>query len=298
MRGYGVIPGIILLGALITTSGTADLSVAASQASSTASVLIAAGDIAACGSRGDEETAALLDEIDGTIATLGDHVYPDGTAKEFARCYARSWGRHKDRTRPSPGNHEYKTAGAAGYFGYFGAAAGQSGQGYYSYDLGAWHIVVLNSNCAAVGGCAAGSAQERWLRADLAAHPRDCTLAYWHHPLFSSGQHGNQTAVRPFWQALYEAGADVVLGGHDHSYERFDPQNPSGAADARGIREFVVGTGGASHYGFSTIRPNSVVRNSDTFGVLKLTLHATGYDWEFVPAAGQTFTDRGSGACD
>lgn len=261
-------------------------------------VLVGAGDIASCSTSGDETTAALLDGLPGaTVYTTGDNAYPSGTAADYANCYEPGWGRHKARTRPSPGNHEYRTAGAAGYFGYFGAAAGTPDQGYYSYDLGSWHIVVLNSNCTAVGGCGRGSPQEQWLRADLAAHPTDCTLAYWHHPLFSSGKHGNQNAVRPFWEALYAAGADVVLNGHDHSYERFDPQNSVGAADSRGIREFVIGTGGASRYGFGTIRPHSVVRNSDTDGVLALTLQPTGYAWEFIPAPGMPFTDTGSAAC-
>jgi hypothetical protein len=264
----------------------------------TSSVLVGAGDIADCNSAGDEATAALLDGINGTVFTTGDNVYETGTATEFANCYNPSWGRHKARTRPSVGNHEYGTAGATGYFGYFGSAAGEQGKGYYSYDLGAWHIVVLNSNCAQVGGCQAGSVQEQWLRADLAAHPAACTLAYWHHPRFSSGQHGNNSAMQPFWQALYDFGADVVLNGHDHTYERFAPQTPSGASDPqRGIRQFVVGTGGRSHYGFPNSPPNSEVRNGNTFGVLKLTLSSNTYNWQFVPVAGGTFTDSGTGTC-
>ncbi len=261
-------------------------------------VLVGVGDIASCSSSGDEATAKLLDTINGTVFTTGDNVYESGTDTEFTNCYEPSWGRHKARTRPSVGNHEYGTAGASGYFNYFGAAAGERGKGYYSYDLGAWHIIVLNSNCSQVGGCGAGSAQEQWLRADLAAHPTTCTLAYWHHPRFSSGSHGNSTAVQPLWQALYDAGADVVVSGHDHNYERFAPQTPSGAADPTfGIREFVAGMGGKSHYGFGTIQPNSQVRNSDTYGVLKLTLHATSYDWQFVPETGKTFTDSGTTTC-
>ncbi len=261
-------------------------------------VLVGAGDIASCSGAGDEATANLLDGIAGTVYTLGDNVYDNGTATEFANCYEPSWGRHKARTRPAPGNHDYNTAGASGYYGYFGAAAGDPSKGYYSYDLGAWHVVVLNSNCATVGGCGAGSPQEQWLRQDLAASAASCTLAYWHHPRFSSGKHGGNAATEPFWQALYDHNADVVLSSHDHSYERFAPQTPTGAADpARGIRQFVVGTGGRSHYSFGTIRANSEVRHSGTFGVLKLTLHASGYEWRFVPEAGKTFTDSGSGAC-
>ncbi len=263
-------------------------------------VLVGAGDIASCTSTGDEATANLLDGIAGTVFTVGDNVYPNGTATEFANCYGPSWGRHKARTRPAPGNHDYNTTGAAGYYGYFGAAAGEPGKGYYSYELGAWHIVAINSNCAAVGGCGAGSAQEQWLRQDLAAHPQACTLAYWHHPLFTSdSSHGNATSMRPIWQALYDHGADVVLAGHAHNYERFAPQDPNGVADpARGIRQFVVGTGGASLRRFGAIKPNSEVRNADTYGVLKLTLHPTSYQWEFVPEAGKIFTDSGSAACD
>jgi len=195
------------------------------------------------------------------------------------------------------GNHEYQTAGAPGYYGYFGAAAGDPAKGYYSYNMGAWHVVVLNSNCTIVS-CAAGSTQEQWLRADLAANPTTCTLAYWHHPRFSSGGHGNDTTVAPFWQALYDTNADLVLNGHEHEYERFAPQNPSAVADtARGIRELIVGTGGKNETAFGTVQANSEVRMTGTFGVLKLTLRATGYDWQFLPEAGKTFTDSGSGVC-
>ena len=269
-------------------------------------VLIAAGDIADCRSKGDEATAQLIRSMAGTIATLGDNAYRGGSKREFASCYGPTWGAEKDRTRPAPGNHEYGTRGARGYFGYFGAAAGAPQAGYYSYDLGAWHIVVLNSNCDEVGGCQADSPQGRWLRADLAAHPTTCTLAYWHHPLFSSGQeHGGDSAVRPFWVLLYEAGADVVLSGHEHNYERFALQDSRGASNPqRGIRQFVVGTGGAGHYAFGTPQPTSEVRNADTYGVLKLTLRPQGYEWTFVPAdahskeaGGSTFTDSGSAAC-
>jgi hypothetical protein len=236
--------------------------------------------------------------ISGTVFTLGDNVYPSGTAQQFERCYDPSWGRHRARTRPSPGNHDYATRGASGYFNYFGAAAGERGKGYYSYDLGAWHIIVLNSNCWGVGGCGRTSPQYKWLVADLQAHPALCTLAYWHHPRFSSGPHGNSTTVRPFWQALYDAGADVVLAGHDHTYERFAPQTPTGRADPeRGIRQFIVGTGGYVHYAIRRAAANSEMRNNTMHGVLKLTLHADRYDWEFVPVAGQTFTDEGMGVC-
>jgi acid phosphatase type 7 len=263
-------------------------------------VFVGAGDIASCSSSGDEATANLLDNIAGTVFTLGDNAYTSGSATEYTNCYGPSWGRHRSRTRPTPGNHEYNTSNATGYYGYFGSAAGDPAKGYYSYDLGTWHIIVLNSNssCTTIS-CAAGSAQDTWLRADLAAHSNVCTLAYWHHPRFNSGlEHGNNTAVANFWDALYQYGADVVLSGHEHVYERFAPQTPAAVANSTtGIRQFTVGTGGASHYPFGTIQPNSEVRNSTAYGVLKLTLHATSYDWQFVPVAGATFTDSGTGNC-
>ena len=261
-------------------------------------VLVGAGDIAACDRDGDEKTAALLDGIPGTVFTLGDNAYPNGTPEQFANCYEPSWGRHKARTRPAPGNHDYRTRGAAGYFAYFGAAAGDPTKGYYSYDLGGWHVVVLNSNCGEIGGCGVGSPQQKWLEADLAAHPAPCTVAMWHHPRFSSAEHGNDAATRDLWKTLQNAGAELVLAGHDHDYERFGPQDADGKADpARGLRSFVVGTGGKSFYSFEKIQPNSEVRNTETPGVLKLTLHPESYDWQFIPAAGGSFTDSGSAAC-
>lgn len=258
-------------------------------------VLVGAGDIASCESDGDEATALLLDGIPGTVFTTGDNAYQSGTFDEFINCYDPSWGRFKDRTFPSAGNHDYGTVAAAGYFRYFGPVAGNPEEGYYSYQLGDWHIIVLNSNLSV----ATGSRQEQWLRADLAAHPSICTVAYWHHPLFSSGSlHGGNSDMRPLWQALYEFGADVVINGHEHNYERFEPQSPDGVPDpVRGIRQFVVGTGGMSHYSFGAPVPNSVVRNTGTDGVLKLTLHANSYSWEFIPEAGGTFTDSGTAAC-
>ncbi len=209
-------------------------------------VLVGAGDIATCEFDDDEATALLLDGIPGTVITLGDNVYDSGRAAEFRNCYGPTWGRHRARTRPSAGNHEYRTAAAAPYFDYFGSAAGPPGQGWYSYDLGTWHIVVLNSNCAFVGGCGPGSRQYTWLVADLAAHSDSHVVAYWHHPRFSSRFAAPASDVRPFWEALYDAGADIVLNGHSHDFERFFPQDPWGRSDpAFGIRQFVVGTGGA-----------------------------------------------------
>jgi len=230
----------------------------------------------------------------GTVFTAGDNAYPDGTAAEFAACYEPTWGRHKARTRPAPGNHDYHTSGASAYYAYFGAAAGPPGRGYYSYDLGAWHIVSLNSAVR----MRARSDQEQWLRADLAASKATCTLAYWHRPRFSSGSHGSSAASAPLWQALYDAGAEVVLVGHDHNYQRFAPQTAAGDRDdARGIRQFVVGTGGGSHYAFPTPIANTEAFNTDSYGVLKFTLYADLYVWEFIPVAGGTFRDAGVGTC-
>jgi ABC-type transporter MlaC component len=261
--------------------------------------LVGAGDIASCGSDGDEATAELIDRIDGVVFTVGDHAYESGNAIEFAACYEPSWGRHRARTRPSPGNHDYESRDASDYFRYFGDRAGDPARGYYRYELGTWQIFVLNSNCAEIGGCEAGSRQEQWLRAQLTAHPAQCTLAYWHHPRFSSGRHGGEEAVGAFWQALYEYGAEIVLNGHDHVYERFAPQTPSGEPDpGRGLRQFTVGTGGAKLHKFDG-RPeaNSEARDDRTFGVLELVLHPTGYEWRFVPVAGGTFTDSGTDRC-
>jgi hypothetical protein len=231
------------------------------------------------------------------ILPLGDLQYEDATLADFEASYDKTWGRLKDISHPVPGNHEYKTDGASGYYDYFGASAGERGKGYYSYDLGRWHLIALNSNCSAVG-CEAGSEQERWLREDLARNQRSCVLAYWHHPRFSSGMHGSFAEFEPFWQALFEAGADLVLSGHDHTYERFAPQTPTGEPDAvSGIREFVVGTGGRGFYEFRTTERNSEVRSNDTHGVIELTLHPRSYDWKFVPEQGGSFTDSGSARC-
>lgn len=258
-------------------------------------VLIAAGDIASCSSFGDDATAALLDSTPGIVITLGDNVYPDGRPSAYHECYDVSWGRHRARTRPAPGNHDYHTPGAAGYFRYFGALAGDSGKGYYSYDVGTWHVISLNSNVP----MNPGSHEEQWLRADLAAHPAACLLAYWHHPRFSSGTtHGSTAATQGLWQALYDAGADVVVSAHEHNYERFAPQTPTGERDSeRGIREFVVGTGGNSHFPFGRPLANSEQRDNTTFGVLRLTLRPRGYDWRFLPVAGMSFSDAGTGFC-
>ena len=255
-----------------------------------AQIFVGAGDIAMCDAN-SEATAKLLDAIGGTLFALGDEVYFSGTADEYRRCYDPTWGRHKARTRPVPGNHEYESPGAAPYFAYFGANAGPPGLGYYSFDVGSWHAIALNSNI----GVSAGSAQAAWLRGDLAASRARCTIAYWHHPLFTSGPNGPTPQMREFWRMLYDAGADVVLNGHEHLYERFGPQDPGGAADpSRGLRQFVAGTGGALLYQPVGVWPNSE-RQLTTFGVLKLTLQADGYQWDFIPVSGPG--DSGTGTC-
>jgi hypothetical protein len=260
-------------------------------------VLVGAGDIASCVSTGDEATAALLDRIEGTIFTAGDNAYEEGSADDFRTCYDPSWGRLRDRTRPAPGNHDWETDDLAGYLGYFGDAAAPEGTPWYSFDLGTWHVIVLDSQCGKTGGCDADSDQGRWLAADLAASDAACTAAIFHYPLFSSGEHGNIERVRPFWDALYAAGADVILNGHDHDYERFAPQDPQGREDReRGIRQFVVGTGGKNLRAFAAVQPNSELRASVTFGVLALTLRDGAYDWRFHATEGP-FADQGTAPC-
>ena len=241
--------------------------------------LVGAGDIAGCSYNQDSATARLLGRIPGTVFTLGDNAYTYGTAAEFKNCYGPTWGKYRKRTRPTAGNHEYYTAGAKPYFDYFGVRAGRPSRGYYSYDRGAWHIVALNSNCKKVGGCGRRSTQGRWLRKDLAAHPSRCTLAYFHHPLYASGTGSDTPEVKPFWRILYDRGADVILSGHAHRYERFRPITPNGEPDAaNGIRQFIVGTGGAPGEGQSgPDAPNMQVKNLGTPGVLKLNLGVDSY---------------------
>ena len=290
---FGVICAILM-------SSAGPKPVVAQQTSDQLVVLVGAGDIADCADlSGAEATAKLLDAIPSTVFTAGDNAYEQGTAEQFAKCYDPTWGRQKARTRPSVGNHEFHSTSATPYFDYFGANAGDPAKGFYSYELGAWHIIVLNSECSEVGSCKSGSVEEKWLRGDLQSHPSVCTLAYWHKPLFSSGaKHGNDPEMKAFWDDLYGAHAAIVINGHDHDYERFAPQDTDGKPDAaHGIREFVVGTGGKSHRPFATPLPTSELRNADTFGVLKLTLHPNSYDWEFIPEAGKTFHDSGSERC-
>ena len=266
--------------------------------------LVGAGDIATCKNlEGAEATAKLIEQIPGTVFAAGDLAYEKGTSAEFKNCYDTTWGKFKDRTKPALGNHEYVERTASGYFQYWGAQAGPEGKGFYSYDLGRWHIVVLNTNCTvkAMGGCGKDSPQETWLRGDLARHTDACIIAYGHHALFSSGllkEHALHPLMRPLWQDLYAVHADLILAGHEHSYERFAPQDPNGKPDPEhGIREIVAGTGGKSHdpLGFAT--PNSEVREWSTYGVLKLTLAPGKYSWEFIPVEGETFRDSGNGVC-
>src|SRR5438034_661531 len=304
VSGSGLVSGVAAGSTTITAtsegkSGGASVTVTPVGATVT---LVGAGDIAECGDATDDSTAALLGRIGGTVFTAGDNAYPDGYYQDYANCWASSWGRYQAVVHPAAGNHEYHdsiASGAADYYRYFfrehGTVVGDSGRYYYSYDLGAWHIVVLNTFI----DMSAGSPQEQWLRADLAASTKRCTLAYMHYARFSSGSvHGSYPAVQPLWQALYDYGAEIAIAGHDHEYERFAPQTPDGHLDtARGIRAFVVGTGGGGLYSFGTPLLNSEVRNSSTWGVLKLTLADGSYSWEFVPITGQTFTDSGSGTC-
>jgi acid phosphatase type 7 len=260
-------------------------------------VVAGAGDIA--DEDGDaEKTATLLDQIAAAhVITTGDNAYPDGTLAQFDAFYAPTWGRHKARTRPSPGNHEYHTSGAAGYFDYFGSLAGERGKGYYAWDPApGWRAYALNSNCSQAGGCGAASPQLTWLKADLAANPRSCVLAYWHHPRFTQGNYSDDTSVTPFWDALQAARAELILSGHDHNYQGYPPMLPDGSPSPGGIRQIVVGMGGTNHYG---VRPDSrrVTQNDDTYGVIKLTLGDGRYSWEFVPEQGGTFSDSGSSGC-
>ncbi len=255
--------------------------------------LLAAGDITSCDNDNDEATAKLLDANPGTIITLGDNVYNSGRLSEFTNCFAPTWGRHLSRMYPAIGNHDYGTPNAEGYYTYFK----RSEPSYYSFNLGQWHLIALDSNCSIVA-CAQGSPQESWLKQDLATNTQVCTLAYMHHPRFSSGEHGNDKEVEPLWQTLYASKADIVLVGHDHDYERFAPQKPDGSLDTNlGIREFVVGTGGRSHYPISNAITNSETHNDSTYGVLKLVLNSASYSWNFLPVAGASFTDSGTGTC-
>ena len=319
-RGMAVSGALVTAAWILVGSGshTAGFGAAGARAASDP-VIIAVGDIA-CSPRdpnyhGGNGTStacrmaatAQIAEARSPAAALiiGDEQYYCGALSDFDVSYNTSWGALNSIAYPVPGNHEYgldaprgncTPSQAQGYFTYFGSRAGPVGKGYYSFNLGAWHVIALNSECDRVA-CGVGSAQETWLKNDLANDTATCTLAYWHEPLFSSTTGAEQTAVRPFWNDLYAAHADLILNGHAHNYERFKPQTPGGASTPNGITEIVVGTGGESHDGFLTNHANSVARNSSTFGVLKLTLHQTSYSWQFMHIAGQSFTDTGTASC-
>jgi acid phosphatase type 7 len=258
---------------------------------------VGAGDIASCSGTGDSRTAALIANIPGTVFTTGDNVYPNGAMANYTKCYEPTWGAFKARTRPVPGNHDYENyPGAPNYFAYFGGNAGRKNRGYYRYDLNGWRIYALNSECAVSTSCFKN--QYAWLRTDLIDHPHECVIALWHRPRWSTGPHGNSTRMASVVQLLYDHGAEIVLNGHDHMYERYVPLSPGGTPDAlNGIREFVVGTGGASLYGFKTTDPNVAVRDDSTHGVLKLTLSAGTYSWQFVPTTSGGFSDSGTDTC-
>ncbi len=267
-------------------------------ATATPVVLVGAGDISVCGdlNKGDERTAALLERFPGAaVFTAGDNTTDEGTPNEFIYCYDSTWGKFKDHTRPSPGNHDYSTERGAAYYTYFGRAAGTPGIGFYSYNLGDWHIVALNSNCNYVG-CGPESAQVEWLRNDLEANPQKCTLLYWHHPRWSSGPSGGSDNVVPFWRVAYEMNADVVVNGHDHLFEVFAPQDAEGHRKSSGIRQFTVGTGGDNLYKFGQIQQNSEVQYNSTNGIIVFRLYSSHYEWEFVPTSGD-YHGTGSGEC-
>jgi alkaline phosphatase len=262
-------------------------------------VLVGAGDIARCDFDADEATARLLDAIEGTVFTTGDNAYPRGSSEDFAQCYDASWGRHIDRTRfPVAGNHEWETAGASGYLEYFGDTAQPDGTTWYAATVGAWRLIVLDSNCAEVAGCVDGSEQLQWLRAELRDNPSECTLALWHHPRWSTGRYSDDPRTEAFWRELHAAGAELVLNGHEHHYERFAALTPDGAPDPEeGVTQITVGTGGAPLRDFVRESPNTEARADDTYGVLRLELSDGAYAWWFVPVAGQSFTDSGTGRC-
>jgi len=310
-RGVGSSAAISALGGVVAAALIGLAIAFAIAATPRPLTVVAAGDIAcdatALGSQAEDAsgqschmaaTAQLIAAArPDLVLPLGDEQYQAATLQAFQSSYAKTWGRFLAISRPAVGNHEYGTPHAAGYFTYFGARAGDPSKGYYSFDRNRWHFIALNGNCGEVGGCAAGSPQEQWLKDDLARQHDRCILAYWHQPRFSSGPHHSDPEYEPFWQDLYAAQADLVLNGHDHDYERFGAQDAAGKTDARGVREFVVGTGGRSHYIFMRVEPNSEARNDTTFGVLVLHLWDNRYDWTFKPEAGKTFSDHGAGRC-
>lgn len=274
-----------------------DLDAIAVIGSPTDQTLVGAGDIASCAQEVDQATADLVETVEGIVFTAGDNVYPDGSANYFASCYEPTWGAFRARTRPAPGNHDYyNNPGAVGYFDYFGANAGPHGRGWYRYEAGTWRIYSLTSECRASSAC--GLAQLEWLRADLAAEPHRCVAAYWHRPRWSTGPHGDSPRMAGLVELLHDAGAEMVIAGHDHSYQRFAPAAPDGSADpVRGVRQFIVGTGGAALYGFPSEHALLEVRDNTSHGVLRLDLEPGSYSWQFLPVPGDAFTDSGTRAC-
>jgi hypothetical protein len=289
---------VVALGVALARRGP-DIGLASFPARSAppdAAVLVGAGDIGDCGTEADEATARLVESIEGTVFAAGDTAYDRGTLDEFARCYAPTWGRVLSRTLPAVGNHEYETAGAAGYFAYYGPLAGTPGEGWYARDVGTWRVYVLNSNCGFVP-CGAGSPQLAWLESELRDRPARCSLAIWHHPFVSSADRESDARIGPLWAATVEGGVDIVVTGHDHFYERFAPLGVDGDPAADGTRLFIVGTGGRLLDPFGAVEPGSEARDASTYGVIAYDLGDGFYRWRFLPAAGGTFTDSGEGTC-
>jgi hypothetical protein len=271
------------------TTGT----VTSGPSSAATEVLVGAGDIANCSVTGAAETAALIQGQPGTVFTAGDNAYPSGSEQDFRNCYGPTWGRFLSRTRPAPGNHDYETPGAAGYFGFFGSRAGSGYDGYYAYTLGAWRIIVLDSEAPV----SASSAQANWLKNEVATHASVCTAAIWHRPLVSSGPHGDNTDMRDLFQILYDADVEFVVTGHDHMYERFSPIDPNGRPDSvRGVREFVVGTGGTSLTGPVRMRLGSEMQGAN-WGIIRFDLSPGSYRWQFISVSGESFADSGIAMC-
>lgn len=296
-RRIGPLSGVVLLGAVLLACQEGSL-IGAGDDGRSAPVVLAVGDIASCGTDRDEATAALLEPA-ATILALGDLVHDKGSAQEFADCYQPGWGPYKAFTRPTPGDREYLEPSARAYFDAFGGAAGSPQEGWYSFEVGSWHVIALNSNCDFIGGCRAGSPQEQWMLRDLATHPTRCTLAYWHHPRFSStSPQGGSVQLQALWDGLFRAGVDVMLAGHEHNYERFAALNDRGQPDPdRGIRQFVVGTGGFGLSAFGRQATGSEVRDNTTFGVLRLELGDGTYNWQFLAVDGRRVVDSGSDRC-
>ena len=275
-------------------------------------VMVGVGDIASCTQKLGLATAMVVDSViksdsvanvPTSVFTLGDNVYSSGTAEQFKDCFTPAWGNPKlrlmENIHPTPGNHDYGTAQAAPYYKYFGKAAGVDGTGNYSYDVGKWHVIAMNSETVSGGefSDADRAAQMKWLEKDLKDHDAACTIAYWHNPRFSSGWHGSDTRFTPIWQLLYDHNVDLVVKGHDHDYERFRPMNPAGVLDtAKGITEIVAGTGGEDLRGFNQLHPNSAYQIEGRAGVLKLTLGENEWHSEFVEAGGRVW-DKSSGKC-